>query len=99
MMLPQAVIFDLGGTLVDVPRGEEEMNRRWMLSYHALTMLHPDAGWPDGEAYVRAMGEAEAARLSARRAGAVERSAFWPAKPGLQSLRVPGEGEGTADGP
>lgn len=61
MMLPQAVIFDLGGTLVDAPGGEEEMNRRWMRSYHTLTTLHPDARWPDSEAYARAMGEAEAA--------------------------------------
>ncbi len=61
MMPPQAVIFDLGGTLVAVPEGEEEMNRRWMCSYQALILLHPDARWPECEVYVRAMREAEAA--------------------------------------
>ncbi len=61
MVRPQAVIFDLGGTLVDSPWRQEEMDRRWMCSYRALTGHYPDAGWPDGEAYVRAMGEAEAA--------------------------------------
>lgn len=60
MMRPQAVIFDLGGTLLDTSGGGEETNRRWMLSYQALTMRHPDARWPEGEAYVRAMREAEA---------------------------------------
>ena len=61
MTFPQAVIFDLGGTLLDVPEGEGEMKRRWMFSYQILTGLHPDAGWPDSETYVRAMREAEAA--------------------------------------
>jgi HAD superfamily hydrolase (TIGR01509 family) len=61
MTPPQAVIFDLGGTLVDGGFGEEELNSRWRLSYEVLTRLHPHAEWPDSEAYVRAMREAEAA--------------------------------------
>jgi putative hydrolase of the HAD superfamily len=61
MMPPQAVIFDLGGTLVHVPGGDEDMDRRWILSYRYLTRIFSDAKWPDSVAYVRAMKEAEAA--------------------------------------
>ena len=59
MMPPQAVIFDLGGTLVQLPDGNEDMDRRWMLSYQYLMQAFPDAQWPDCETYVRAMKEAE----------------------------------------
>jgi putative hydrolase of the HAD superfamily len=59
MMPPQAVIFDLGGTLVQLPDGEEDMDRRWILSYRYLTKTFPYAQWPAIEAYVRAMKEAE----------------------------------------
>jgi putative hydrolase of the HAD superfamily len=59
MMPPRAVIFDLGGTLVQLPGGNEDMDRRWILSYQSLTKTFPDAQWPDREAYVRAMQEAE----------------------------------------
>jgi len=61
MMFPHAVIFDLGGTLVHSPIGDENVNRRWMLSYHYLAKTLPDAKWPDCDVYVRAMREAEAA--------------------------------------
>lgn len=61
MTFLQAIIFDLGGTLLDVPEGEREIKRRWMLSYQTLTSLHPDARWPECETYVLAMREAEAA--------------------------------------
>ena len=59
MMPPQAVIFDLGGTLVQLPGGNEDMDRRWILSYQSLTKVFPDAQWPDCEVYVHAMQEAE----------------------------------------
>ena len=59
MMPPQAVIFDLGGTLVQLPGGNEDMDRRWVLSYQSLIKISPDAQGPDLEAYVRAMQEAE----------------------------------------
>src|SRR5579884_892415 len=61
MMPPQAVIFDLGGTLVQLPDGNEDMDRRWILSYQHLTQAFPDAQWPDLESYVLAMKEAEEA--------------------------------------
>jgi putative hydrolase of the HAD superfamily len=59
MVRLQAVIFDLGGTLVSTPAGDEEAKRSWELSYQALSARYPGAGWPDCEAYVRAMSEAE----------------------------------------
>lgn len=59
MMPPQAVIFDLGGTLVQLPGRNEDMDRRWILSYQSLTKLFPDAQWPNCEMYVRTMQEAE----------------------------------------
>lgn len=59
MMPPRAVIFDLGGTLVQLLGGNEDMDPRWILSYQSLTKTFPDAHWPDREAYVRAMQEAE----------------------------------------
>ncbi len=59
MRRPQAVIFDLGGTLVHSPGGDGNVDSRWMLSYQYLTKMFPDAQWPDCEVYVRAMKEAE----------------------------------------
>ena len=59
MMPPQAVIFDLGGTLVQLPGANEDMDRRWILSYQSLTRTFPEAQWPDVEVYVHAMQEAE----------------------------------------
>ncbi len=61
MMPPRAVIFDLGGTLVQLPSGNDGMDHRWMLSYQSLTEAFPNAQWPEREAYVRAMQEAEEA--------------------------------------
>ncbi len=43
MMFPHAVIFDLGGTLVHSPGGNEDMSRRWMLSYHYLAKTLPES--------------------------------------------------------
>src|SRR4051812_11875719 len=40
---PRAVIFDLGGTLVDWPDWNQDAPRRWALSWDALTAALPDA--------------------------------------------------------
>jgi putative hydrolase of the HAD superfamily len=60
-VLPHAVIFDLGSTLVDWPDWDEDAPRRWALSYDHLVRTLPDDGWPEREAYARAMREAELA--------------------------------------
>ena len=52
---PRAVIFDLGGTLVDWPDWNEDAPRRWALSWDALTATLPHAAWPPRDAYVAAM--------------------------------------------
>jgi len=58
---PRAVIFDLGATLVDWPDWEEDVERRWALSYDHLVAAVPDRAVPDRAAYVRAMRAAELA--------------------------------------
>jgi putative hydrolase of the HAD superfamily len=58
---PRAVIFDLGGTLVDWPDWEGDSPRRWGLSWDALTAALPEASWPPRDEYVRAMRAAEVA--------------------------------------
>jgi putative hydrolase of the HAD superfamily len=60
-MAIEAVIFDLGGTLLDWPGWVPDSPRRWGLSYDYLVEGLPDNRWPSREDYVRAMGEAEAA--------------------------------------
>jgi putative hydrolase of the HAD superfamily len=55
----QAVIFDLGGTLIDWPDWDEDIERRWALSYDYLTTKLPARNWPECGAYVEAMREAE----------------------------------------
>jgi putative hydrolase of the HAD superfamily len=55
----QAVIFDLGGTLIDWPDWDEDINRRWGLSYDYLTSTLPTNDWPARDAYVQAMRAAE----------------------------------------
>src|SRR4051812_26215151 len=60
-MPPRAVIFDLGGTLVDWPEWEEDSPRRWGLSWDALTAALPDTAWPARAEYVTAMRTAELA--------------------------------------
>ena len=55
----QAVIFDLGGTLIDWPDWDEDILRRWGLSYDYLTSMLPANGWSTREAYVQAMRAAE----------------------------------------
>ena len=59
--MPQAVIFDLGGTLVDWPDWEQDVERRWALSYDYLIRAARGNEWPAGHSYVRAMQEAETA--------------------------------------
>lgn len=58
-MAIRAIIFDLGGTLIDWPDWNEDINRRWALSYDHLTSTLPSNGWPSRDAYVYAMREAE----------------------------------------
>jgi putative hydrolase of the HAD superfamily len=58
---PRAVIFDLGGTLVEWPDWDADAPRRWALSYDHLIAAVPRDGWPGREAYARAMREAELA--------------------------------------
>lgn len=55
----RAIIFDLGGTLIDWPDWDEDIERRWALSYSYLTLTLPRLDWPVQEAYVRAMRTAE----------------------------------------
>jgi putative hydrolase of the HAD superfamily len=55
----RAVIFDLGGTLIDWPDWDDDIERRWGLSYDYLVTTLPGNHWPDSATYVRAMREAE----------------------------------------
>lgn len=55
---PRAVIFDLGGTLIDWPDWDEDEGRRWSLAYDYLTSQLPSNGWPTRDEYVHAMQEA-----------------------------------------
>lgn len=57
----RAVIFDLGGTLVEWPDWDDDAPRRWGLSYDNLTAALSRPDWPPREAYVAAMREAELA--------------------------------------
>ena len=60
MQAPRAVIFDLGGTLVDWPDWTGGVSRCWGLSYDYLVATEPGGDWPERGAYVQAMLEAEA---------------------------------------
>ncbi len=55
----EAVIFDLGGTLVDWPEWDEDAPRRWAISHEYLSRELPRNGLPGADEYVRAMLEAE----------------------------------------
>jgi putative hydrolase of the HAD superfamily len=55
----RAVIFDLGGTLIDWSDYMEDLPRRWGLSYSYLISTLPRVDWPTQERYVQAMREAE----------------------------------------
>ena len=59
--VPRAVIFDLGGTLVDWPGWVEDAPRIWGVAYdHVVTGL-PGLDWPERQVFVAAMREAEMA--------------------------------------
>lgn len=58
---PSAVIFDLGGTLVDWPGWVEDAPRIWAQSYEFLSAARPDRHLPGKEEYVEAMRAAEMA--------------------------------------
>ena len=62
MQAPRAVIFDLGGTLVDWPDWDEGVIRCWNLSYDYLVSRVPGGDWPEREVYVQAMMDAEGVR-------------------------------------
>ncbi len=55
----QAIIFDLGGTLIDWPDWDEDVDRRWGLSYDYLVSQLTAHGWPSRDVYVQAMRDAE----------------------------------------
>jgi putative hydrolase of the HAD superfamily len=59
MTAPRAVIFDLGGTLLDWPNWDEDVILRWARSYDYFTSSIPGNHWPERDTYVRAMREAE----------------------------------------
>lgn len=58
---PRAVIFDLGGTLVDWPEWDTDGPRRWGMAYDYLVTAVPRPDWPERTAFVAAMSEAERA--------------------------------------
>ncbi len=55
----RAVIFDLGGTLIDWPDWDGDIHRRWGLSHEYLVTTLPHVAWPTKEVYVQAMRAAE----------------------------------------
>jgi putative hydrolase of the HAD superfamily len=57
----QAVIFDLGGTLIDWPDWDDDILNRWGLSYDYLISKVGGRDWPERERYVEAMRGAELA--------------------------------------
>lgn len=69
LTIPRAVIFDLGGTLVDWPDWDDDAPRRWALSWDALTAALPHAEWPPRDAFVSAMRAAELAHWERVEAG------------------------------
>lgn len=60
MTQPRAVIFDLGGTLVDWPDWEQDVARRWALAYTYLAGAASQTNWPPAGVFVEAMQAAEA---------------------------------------
>lgn len=64
MTPPRAVIFDLGGTLIDWPDWVEDVSRRWSMAYDYLVSQLPRRNWPIRDTYVKAMLEAEQAHWS-----------------------------------
>ncbi|MBV9357123.1 MAG: HAD-IA family hydrolase [Chloroflexi bacterium] len=58
---PAGVIFDLGGTLIQLRDDDRAIGARWRQSYERLVSAMPSIAWPTGERYVEAMTAAEAA--------------------------------------
>jgi putative hydrolase of the HAD superfamily len=58
---PRAVVFDLGGTLVQWPTWEEDAPAKWRLAYDALLGAGGGRAWPPADAFVLAMRAAEQA--------------------------------------
>lgn len=58
-MALRAVIFDLGGTLIDWPDWDNDIARRWALSYDYLTSRIATKHLPSRDDYVQAMRDAE----------------------------------------
>ena len=61
MAVPQAIVFDLGGTLVHWPDWDEGATVKWSVSYDHLIATYPERRWPARESFVAAMRDAEAA--------------------------------------
>ena len=61
MSAPRAVVFDLGGTLVQWPKWEEDAPAKWRLAYDALMRADGQGGLPQADAFVEAMRAAEKA--------------------------------------
>jgi putative hydrolase of the HAD superfamily len=59
-MAIDALIFDLGGTLLDFPEWESEVVERWRVAYRILAQDERD-GLPDEESWTAAMTAAERA--------------------------------------
>lgn len=59
MPTPHAVIFDLGGTLLEFPTGKEELQKAWSACYDYLLTTFPDRGWPPRMNFIQAMNQAE----------------------------------------
>src|SRR5438128_359852 len=59
--VPQAIVFDLGGTLVHWPDWDEGATVKWSVSYDHLIATYPERRWPARESFVAAMRDAEAA--------------------------------------
>ncbi len=57
----RAIILDLGGTLIDWPDWNEDVLRRWALSYDYLIAKFPSVHWPERAAYTQAMRQVEIA--------------------------------------
>jgi len=59
-MALRAIIFDLGGTLIDWPDWDDDISRRWALSYDYLaSRVATEEHLPDRDSYVQAMLGAE----------------------------------------
>jgi len=61
MTIVRAIIFDLGGTLLDWPDWNKDVGRRWALTYDYLTTKLQSNNWPSRDEFVQAMLQAEQA--------------------------------------